>query len=174
MDEYNDYRGNTPLIAAAAEGDSKRIHELLTMYSQEGTLHQQLEESSSNDGSTALLWACMNADTDAVRLLLAAGADPTNPGKTAELYDLKITPLGVANERTLADGSLNEEIIEMLIAARIQRNEPRRAQRRIEAATPPFGKNYLRLVRKYTLGGSRRKRQNIKRYRGKDKTRRNK
>jgi len=165
------------LIAAAAEGNINDLNHLISSYKAHNNLQEELESTSKHDGFTPLLWACMNADTSAVRLLLQAGADPTNPGKTAQLYDHKITPLGVANERTLADGSLNEEIIEMLMAARIRRNEPRRAQRRIEAATPPFGKNYLKLLRKHLRGGTRRRRRsrmNIKRYRGKDKTRRHK
>lgn len=175
MDDYNDYRGNTPLIAAAADSDIPRIHELLTMYSQAGTLHQQLEESSSNDGFTPLLWACMNADTDAVRLLLAAGADPTNPGRTEELYDHKITPLGVAHERVLEDGSVNQDIIDMLIEARIERNAPTHTtyirkrrpsvtQRKMEANwAPPHGRKYLQLLNTKKKGGSRHNEHNFTR-----------
>lgn len=156
-DDYNDFRGNTPLIAAAAEGDIPRLQELIAMYTAQGDLPEELEAASTNDGFTPLLWACMNSDTDMVRILLAAGADPTNPGRTEQLYDHKITPAGVTTEREYEDGSINETILRLLIEARILRNEPRRARKRIEAAVPPYGKNYLKLVRKHTRRGGRRK-----------------
>ena len=147
--DYNDYRGNTPLIAAAADGDVPRLQELIAIYTVQGDLHEQLEEPSTNDGFTPLLWACMNSDTDAVRLLLAAGADPTNPGMTEELYDARLTPLELAHTRTRQNGSINEEILRLLMDKLFL--QPRHRQDPIEAATPPYGKNYLRLLRKHTI-----------------------
>ena len=112
--------------------------------------------AQDNDGFTPLLWACMNSDTELVQILLKAGADPINPGETGALYDSKTTPLALANYRG------NDEILEALLKARIQRNN-------VAAATPPFGRNYRRLVRKYTRGGARRKTKRSRR-----KTRRHK
>jgi ankyrin repeat protein len=155
--DYNDFRGNTPLIAAVADGDIRRVRELIAIYTEQNDIHEQLEESSTNNGFTPLLWACMNSDTDMVRLLLKAGADPTNPGRTKELYERKITPAGVTTEREDETGSINETILRLLIEARIKRNEPRRARQRIEAAVPPYGKNYLKLLRRYTRKGGRRR-----------------
>ena len=147
-DDYNDYRGNTPLIAAAADGDIPRLQELIAMYSAQGDLSEQLEEASTNDGFTALLWACMNSDTDAVRLLLEAGANPTNPGRTEELYDARVTPLELAHTRTQVDGSINEEILRLLLSKLFL--QARYGQDPIEAAAPPYGKNYLRLLAKHS------------------------
>ena len=147
-EDYNDYRGNTPLIAAAANGDISRLQELIELYAAEGDLDEQLEESSTNDGFTALLWACMNSDTEMVRLLLAAGASPTNPGRTEELYDARVTPLELAHTRTLQNGSINEDILRMLMDELFL--QPRHGQDPIEAATPPFGINYLKLVAKHS------------------------
>jgi len=79
----------------------------------------------------------MNSDTELVQILLKAGADPINPGETGTLYDSKTTPLALANYRG------NDEILEALLKVRIQRNN-------VAAATPPFGRNYRRLARKYT------------------------
>ena len=131
------------LLTAASEGDLQEVRALIKKYEQEGTVLQHLEETSSYDGFTPLLWACMNSDTELVQILLNAGADPINPGKTGELYDSKTTPMALANYRD------NEKILELLLKARIQRNN-------VAAATPPFGRNYRRLVRKYMHGGARR------------------
>ena len=142
MDRNN--RGNTPLLAAAAEGDLREVRALLARYVKEGTALEHLEETSSYDGFTPLLWACMNSDTELVQILLKAGADPINPGETGALYDSKITPLALANYRG------NDAIFEALLRKRIQRNN-------VAAATPPFGRNYRRLSRKYgRRGGARR------------------
>jgi len=135
MDRNN--RGNTPLLAAAAEGNLGEVRALLATYTEQGTVLEHLEETSSYDGFTPLLWACMNSDTELVQILLNAGADPINPGETGTLYDSKTTPLALANYRG------NDEIFELLLKARIQRNN-------VAAATPPYGRNYRRLVRKYT------------------------
>lgn len=136
-------RMETPLLTAASEGNLQEVRALIKKYEQEGTVLEHLEETSSYDGFTPLLWACMNSDTELVQILLNAGADPINPGKTGELYDSKTTPMALANYRD------NEKILELLLKERIQRNN-------VAAATPPFGRNYRRLVRKYMHGGARR------------------
>ena len=168
-EDYNDYRGNTPLIAAAADGDVRRVQELIAIYTAQGDLSEQLEEASTNDGFTALLWACMNSDTEMVALLLMAGANPTNPGRTEELYSTRLTPLEVAHERTRADGSINEDILRMVLGKLFL--QPRHGQDPVEAATPPFGINYLRLLAKHSTPRKKHRRASLQHTRRKSKSR---
>jgi ankyrin repeat protein len=58
--------GDTPLVAAAKDGDLAAVRALITK-------RVDVNEPSS-DGSTALLWATYQSNADMVRALLAAGA----------------------------------------------------------------------------------------------------
>jgi hypothetical protein len=89
LEECND-KGATPLIGAASEGRTDLVNKLLDAGAKINAHAKNPDDQLIEAGNTALHYACLNGDSEVVKLLVKRGADPLalNDNKNTALYVL--------------------------------------------------------------------------------------